>query len=139
VTHGAGELSSGDTSALARGIRIGIDIADEREIAEMLRNEAALRMVFTEREIAECRSRGEDTAASLARRFAAKEALLKACREAVGAPAAIEILHDAQGAPSARWERLEGLGLRAEISLSSASPFAIAAAIVLPVTTPSET
>ena len=63
---------------------------------------------------------------------------MKACREIAGIPAAIEILHDEQGAPSASWTRLEELGLRAEISLSSAASVAIAAVVVVPAYTEPE-
>jgi phosphopantetheine--protein transferase-like protein len=109
---------------------IGIDIVAESELVELSRNDAALKKVFTSREIDDCLSRGQDAVTALARRFAAKEALMKACRRVVDLPSKIEIVHDAAGAPSVRWDFLEANGLTAQISVSSTGSLAVAVALV---------
>ena len=111
---------------------IGIDIVAESELIELSRNDAALKRVFTAREIDDCVNRGQDATTALARRFAAKEALMKACRRVEDAPSKIEIVHDEGGAPSVRWDFLEANGLTAQISLSSTASLAVAVALVQP-------
>ena len=111
-------------------LRIGIDIVDEKELRALARDERALAKVFTPRELSACETRGEDRHAALARRFAAKEALVKAWGRPVGNLAAIEITHGADGEPIVHWECLQRNGLRAELSISSASPVAVAVAVL---------
>jgi len=111
-------------------LRVAVDIVDEREIEKLSRNPRALRRTFTDRELAECAARGEDRIAALARRFAVKEALMKACGEPAGVPARIEIVHDPSGAPKARWDYLSKNGLEAEVSASSSAGLAVAVAVV---------
>jgi phosphopantetheine--protein transferase-like protein len=112
------------------GLRIGIDLAAVIEFEQMLTNPAALARLFTPLELSECLSRQQDAGAALARRFAAKEALLKAC----GVPdfdlAAIEIRHDPSGAPFAAWNYLDQHALECRLSVSSSGDFAVAVAIV---------
>ncbi len=114
----------------ARGPWIGIDIVAESELIALSGNEAALKRVFTAREIDDCRSRGQDAITALARRFAAKEALMKACQRVVDIPSRIEIVHDAEGVPSVRWDYLEAHGLTAQLSVSSTASLAVAVALV---------
>ncbi len=114
-------------------IQIGIDIADERQFQALSREPRALERTFTPRELAECRSRDEDAGPALLRRFAAKEALIKACGQPEGHLARIEILHDNDGRPIVHWDHLTQKGLSARISVSSAPPYAIAVAIVGPI------
>ena len=109
---------------------IGIDIVAESELVELSRNDAALKRVFTAREIDDCLNRGQDAVAAFARRFAAKEALMKACRRVVDSPSRIEIVHDDAGTPSVRWDFLEANGLTAQISVSSTASLAVAVALV---------
>ena len=112
-------------------INIGIDLADERQLEGILSNRAALVRTFTQRELDECLARHDDAIPALARRYAAKEALIKACGRPEGYLARIEILHDADGRPIANWEFLIERGLTARLSLSSAPPFAVAVAVVM--------
>ncbi|HXV76000.1 MAG TPA: 4'-phosphopantetheinyl transferase superfamily protein [Candidatus Polarisedimenticolaceae bacterium] len=117
-------------SRQAAPLGVGIDISHERDFVDLIDNRVALERTFSAREIDECLAAGQDAAAALARRFAAKEALMKACRHVTGALDRIEIVHDDDGAPLARWEHLRANGLRAQISLSSAHSVAVAVAIV---------
>jgi holo-[acyl-carrier protein] synthase len=59
--------------------RVGIDLTSVAEVADALREhgEHYLTRVYTAREVADCRSRGEVDPARLAARFAAKEAVRK--------------------------------------------------------------
>ena len=113
-------------------IQIGIDLADEHQFEAILSNPAALARTFTRRELDECLARHDDALPALMRRYAAKEALIKACGRSEGYLARIEILHDAEGRPIAKWEFLVEKGLTARLSVSSAPPFAVAVAVVMP-------
>ena len=69
---------------------IGIDIVDEREFGKTAENERALARIFSERELSDCRGRDQDRVSALARRFAGKEAVVKASGKAVGALYSVE-------------------------------------------------
>jgi phosphopantetheine--protein transferase-like protein len=116
----------------AIGMRIGIDIAEESDLDGLLQNERAMSQVFTEREIADCRNRHQDTATAFMRRFAAKEAVAKAVGTIPGHFAEIEITHDDTGRPQVGWKHLTDNRLSADISLSSTGSTAVAIALVLP-------
>lgn len=111
-------------------IRVGIDIANEADFARIQHERAVLEKMFTRSEIEDCLRRDGDCAAALARRFAAKEAVIKACGKDISVAPEIEIVTDEAGRPHVRWEYLTGENLCAEISLSSESPLAVAVAIV---------
>ena len=115
--------------------KIGVDIVNESEFKGMACDERALGKVFSERELEDCRSRGQDYHGALARRFAGKEAVVKAWGKGVGDLSAIEIMHDAHGKPIVFWDVLGRHGLDAQLSLSSAGPLAIGVAVLVPTTT----
>jgi len=85
---------------------VGTDIVSVARMARSLQRfgERLCRRLVHEAECRECRER-VDTAACLARRFAAKEALVKALgtgfREGIR-PQDIAVVHDARGRPSFR-------------------------------------
>jgi len=111
-------------------IRVGIDLTDERHLRGMLSNRRALERTFTPKELADCLRRGQDATPALARRFAAKEALIKASGQPVGRLVHIEILHDAEGQPVVNWAFLDENRLSAQVSVSSVSHLAVAVAVV---------
>ena len=115
------------------GISIGVDITNETDMKGMMENRRALSKVFSERELSFRLNDGEDVGASLARGFAAKEAVVKAWGHTVGNMAAIEVLRDDSGAPFVLWDELTKHNLRATVSLSSSHPFAVAVAVLVPV------
>ena len=99
-----------------------------------------LARVFTPAEIAYCDQAGEGRLASLAARFAAKEAVAKAMGTGIAAGVAltdIEIIRDNGGAPTARlhnrararYDELGGVSLA--ISLSHEGDLAIAMCVLL--------
>jgi holo-[acyl-carrier protein] synthase len=63
-------------------IRVGIDLASVTEVKDSIRTHAEgyLERVYTERELAECRTPGGLDAERLAARFAVKEAAMKVLR-----------------------------------------------------------
>jgi phosphopantetheine--protein transferase-like protein len=112
--------------------KIGIDIVNEQDFLQILNNEQVLAKVFSKRELLDCRNKAEDYNSALARRFAAKEAVIKAWGKAVGNLAEIEILHDDHGMPFVSWRQLEQSHMYAQVSLSSACAFAVAVAVLMP-------
>lgn len=80
---------------------IGSDIIHIPRVARAIQNPRFLQRVYTARERAYAESRGKGMAASLAARFAAKEAVLKAFGTGLrdGTLLDIEVLADALGAP----------------------------------------
>jgi phosphopantetheine--protein transferase-like protein len=111
---------------------VGIDIVHEDDIAPLIADNVALKRTFSALEIAECAVRVEDSVAAYARRFAAKEALIKACGTPVGHFSAIEIVSHPGGGVSANWSVLIERGLNADVSISSSRGTAVAVAIVWP-------
>lgn len=79
----------------------GIDIIEIDRIKKAIQKQHFVTRVFTEKEIAYCKSRGSQTAASFAARFAGKEAVLKAFGTGLigGSLLDIEILPDSFGCP----------------------------------------
>ena len=80
---------------------IGSDIIHIPRVARAILNERFLQRVYTVRERAYAKSRGRGETASLAARFAGKEAVLKAFGTGVrdGSLQDVEILPDVLGAP----------------------------------------
>ena len=80
---------------------IGSDIIHIPRVARAIANERFLERVYTARERAYAESRGKSMTASLAARFAGKEAVLKAFGTGLrgGTLHDVEILPDALGAP----------------------------------------
>ncbi len=83
---------------------IGCDVIEIARVARAAEKAAFLERVVTPAETAYCRSRGKQCQASLAARFAAKEAVLKAFGTGLrcGSLCEIEILPDALGKPQVR-------------------------------------
>lgn len=79
----------------------GIDIIEIERIKKAIKNKRFLERVFTTNEIKYCQSRGAQSAASYAARFAGKEAVLKAFGTGLvkGTLLDIEILPDGKGCP----------------------------------------
>jgi phosphopantetheine--protein transferase-like protein len=111
---------------------VGVDIANEGDFARIWHKSAVLEKMFTRREIEECLQREADSVAALTRRFAAKEAVIKACGKDLSVAPQIEIVSDEAGRPQVRWDYLREENLCADVSLSSESPLAVAVAIVQP-------
>lgn len=80
---------------------IGTDIVEINRIEKAMTWEGFINRVFTPQEIAYCNSRGAQSAASYAARFAGKEAFLKSMGTGLryGSLKDIEILPDELGAP----------------------------------------
>ena len=118
-------------------IGTGIDIIEISRIKNAIDKERFISRVFTEKEIAYCRSRGSQAAASFAARFAGKEAILKAFGTGLrgGCLLDLEILPDEQGCPKVNLynyyaKQKESLKIDTiHISLSHAREYAIAEAI----------
>ena len=112
---------------------IGIDIVKVERIKEVVEKwgEKFLRRVFTDNEISRCYEK-KDPFPSLAVRFAAKEALIKAVGSMISAFTDMEILNDPHGKPFVRTSgKLEGFlrenSLRApQVSLSHEREYAVA-------------
>ncbi|MGO9546900.1 MAG: holo-ACP synthase [Rhodomicrobium sp.] len=110
-------------------LRVGTDIVSIADIASIVSNPAAFERTFSPREASWCNERGDDMLPSLARMFAAKEAMIKAMEEPEGYFRNIEVFHDDKGCPTVRWNKLPS---DAQVSLSMAysEPFAIAVAAI---------
>ena len=80
---------------------IGCDVIELKRIEKAVAGDGFCQRVYTEAEIAYCRSRGVQATASFAVGFAAKEAVLKALGTGLrgGALTEIEVVHDALGKP----------------------------------------
>ncbi len=117
---------------------IGSDIIHIPRVARAIENERFLQRVYTARECAYAKSRGRGMAASLAARFAGKEAVLKAFGTGLrdGKLTDVEILPDALGAPVVRLDgyfaaRAEEMGVeRVLVTLSHERDYAIAYCIL---------
>jgi len=128
-------------SVIAGGIMIlgiGSDIIHIPRVARAIENERFLQRVYTARECAYAKSRGRGMAASLAARFAGKEAVLKAFGTGLrdGKLTDVEILPDALGAPVVHLggyfaARAEEMGVeRVLVTLSHERDYAIAYCIL---------
>ena len=117
---------------------IGSDIIHIPRVARAIENERCLQRVYTARECAYAKSRGRGMAASLAARFAGKEAVLKAFGTGLrdGKLTDVEILPDALGAPVVHLggyfaARAEEMGVeRVLVTLSHERDYAIAYCIL---------
>ena len=79
---------------------LGTDIIEIERVRKAVGKKNFLNNVFTETEQAYCESRGKNSAASYAARFAAKEAFFKALGTGIVAPLTdVEIVNDERGAP----------------------------------------
>jgi phosphopantetheine--protein transferase-like protein len=85
--------------------------------------------IFSLREIAQCLE-VDDPSGRFARRFACKEALIKAAGWKGTPLTKIEIVSDRGGGPKVVWPGLEKKGLAAKVSLSSEGGLAVAVALV---------
>lgn len=96
-------------------VRVGIDLVSVQAVADSVRDHADryLKRVYTEDELADCRTPDGVDAERLAARFAAKEAAMKVLRPAdQGVPwQAIEVRRDPGG-----WPTLTLSGLAAELA-----------------------
>ena len=83
-------------------IGVGCDVIEIARVQKAIEREAFVERVYAPSEIAYCRSRGKQAAASFAARFAAKEAVLKALGTGLrgGELQEIVITNDALGKPS---------------------------------------
>ena len=83
-------------------IGVGCDVIEIARVQKAIEREAFVERVYAPSEIAYCRSRGKQAAASFAARFAAKEAVLKALGTGLrgGELTEIIVLNDALGKPS---------------------------------------
>ena len=82
-------------------IGVGCDVIEIARVQKAIEREAFVERVYAPSEIAYCRSRGKQAAASFAARFAAKEAVLKALGTGLrgGELQEIVITNDALGKP----------------------------------------
>ena len=79
---------------------LGTDIVEIARVEKACRRESFKTFVFTEIEQAYCESRGKNSAASYAARFAAKEAFFKALGTGIFTrPADVEVVNGASGRP----------------------------------------
>lgn len=100
--------------------KIGIDIVAVARMEKKMDNRHFLQRVFTENELAHCK-----TAESLAGIFAAKEAYFKATGSGIQLPlTALEVLHGENGRPYFKDKP------QTDLSISHDGGFAIAAVIV---------
>lgn len=117
---------------------IGTDIVEIERMKKAVAKEAFVQRVFSEAEIAYCRSRKAGAAASFAGRFAAKEAVLKAFGTGLrdGRLVDLEILNDELGCPHLELkgyfkELMEAKGItRAWVSISHAQAYATAQCVL---------
>lgn len=94
-------------------IGVGCDVIEIARVKKAIEREAFVERVYAPEEIAYCRGRGAQAAASFAARFAAKEAVLKALGTGLrgGELQEIVITNDALGKPS-----VQLLGYHAELA-----------------------
>ena len=94
-------------------IGVGCDVIEIARVQKAIEREAFVERVYAPSEIAYCRSRGKQAAASFAARFAAKEAVLKALGTGLrgGELQEIVITNDALGKP-----RVKLVGYHAQLA-----------------------
>lgn len=94
-------------------IGVGCDVIEIARVHKAVEREAFVQRVFAAEEIAYCRSRGKQAAASFAARFAAKEAVLKALGTGLrgGELTEIVVTNDELGKP-----RVQLKGYHAELA-----------------------
>ena len=94
-------------------IGVGCDVIEIARVQKAIEREAFVERVYAPNEIAYCRSRGKQAAASFAARFAAKEAVLKALGTGLRGGELLEIVitNDALGKP-----RVQLVGYHAQLA-----------------------
>jgi holo-[acyl-carrier protein] synthase len=120
-------------------VTVGIDLVAAEEIVAALRDhgERYLRRVYTAQEVAECGGPDAPDAAQLARRFAAKEAAIKALRpageavpwtdiEVCGPPERVELVLHGQAAVLAERRRLDHIAITMTTQEGLAAAIAVA-------------
>jgi holo-[acyl-carrier protein] synthase len=127
------------TRAVAATPRVGVDLVSIAEVASSVERfgERYLNRLFTAQELASCARAPAETAASLAARFAAKEAVIKVLRPVGPHPEwrSIEVIRGPEGACDIRLHgtaaRLaEDAGIR-ELGVSLTHEAGMAAAVVI--------
>jgi holo-[acyl-carrier protein] synthase len=113
-------------------VGIGTDIVDIRRVEKLIEKMGAenfANKILSEAELVLAAQRG-NSAAHLAKRFAAKEAIAKALGVGIGKLGFkdIEISTDAKGAPRAEVKGQQNL--KVHLSLADEAPYAVAYAIV---------
>ena len=116
---------------------LGTDIIEIERVGSAIRRKSFRDFVYTENEQVYCESRGKNSAASYAARFAAKEAFFKALGTGIfSRPADVEIVNDERGRPEiflhgkvAAQAKLLGVE-KISVSLSHSHNFATAVCIV---------
>ena len=116
---------------------LGTDIVEIARVDKACRRESFKAFVFTEFEQAYCESRGKNSAASYAARFAAKEAFFKALGTGIFTrPADVEVVNGASGHPEiflhgkAKTLAHERGVTKISVSLSHSRDFATAVCII---------
>ena len=113
---------------------LGTDIIEIERIKRAVANKNFRDNVFTELEQVYCQSRGKNSAASYAARFAAKEAFFKALGTGILMPLTdIEIINDERGVPKINLRgRVAALAesKKFSLSLSHSKEFATAVCII---------
>ena len=115
-------------------IGVGCDVIEIARVEKAIERDSFVERVYAPSEIAYCRSRGQQAAASFAARFAAKEAVLKALGTGLrgGELKEIVITNDELGKPSVQLlgyhaELASKLGVKnIEISMSHSREMAVA-------------
>ena len=116
---------------------LGTDIIEIERVGSAIRRKSFRDFVYTKNEQVYCESRGKNSAASYAARFAAKEAFFKALGTGIFTrPADVEIVNDEHGRPEiflhgkvAAQAKLLGVE-KISVSLSHSHDFATAVCIV---------
>lgn len=120
-------------------IGIGTDIIEIERIKKAIQTRPKLgERLFTQQEMEYCSTKG-NTFASMAARFAAKEAVAKALGSGIEGFKwlDIEVINDAKGKPEIKlhnqaWEKGSQLGVnKIEISLSHCKEYAVAMVVLL--------
>lgn len=118
-------------------IGLGTDIIEIERVRKAVGKEHFRNNVFTENEQAYCESRGKNSAASYAARFAAKEAFFKALGTGITTRLTdVEVVKDERGAPKINLHgkaltlaQAAGVG-KISVSLSHSRDFATAVCVV---------
>jgi holo-[acyl-carrier protein] synthase len=126
-------------ATMETGMRVGVDVTNVADVAESLQRfgDRYRHRLFTEHELASCPGEPDLAAASLAARFAAKEAALKVLRPSGARPAwrSIEVRRHQDGwcdlqlhGEAARLADAEGIS---DLAVSLTHDAGIAAAVVV--------
>ena len=115
-------------------IGLGTDIIEIERIKRAVGKKHFRDNVFTETEQKYCESRGKNSAASYAARFAAKEAFFKALGTGIFTKLAdVEVINDKNGAPKINLHgkaEILAADKKISVSLSHSRDFAIAVCII---------